>query len=409
MRAKKKILIVALNFFIPENANGGNKINFNLLKENPYYHADFISFSSTGNCKSTLEEFKHTTIYSVMNTDNGNFLKNRLLNKMKWLFSTNPYLAIDNPTIIKFALKIDEISNNYEIIHLSGLHLAPVWNYLNTESKRKLVLCAIDSPSLFFSRRAKTEKNPLKKLIWKIEILKCSIFERNFYSKVPKVLFVSDVDEKFIIQKFPFLINIGHIPNGVNTEYFSLSQPETKTTSKQHKTIIFTGNFNYSPNKKAAFFLTDEVMPILRKKIPDISLVLAGGNPCKQLLQRESESVNVTGFVDDLRPFMQRSAAFVSPILFGSGMKNKVLEAMALKMIVIGSKVSFDGIDCENFKSCIIQDGFSPFEWVDSIIDVFNCPSKYEKIGINAGKLIHEKYSWLSVQEKYFNFYKTLS
>ena len=107
----------------------------------------------------------------------------------------------------------------------------------------------------------------------------------------------------------------------------------------------FLGVMDYGPNEDAAIYFTRDIFPKLRKIIPSCTLTLAGKNPSKDLLELQSENVIVTGFVDDMIQTITKSSIYISPLRYGSGTKNKILEAMAAGMPVMLSSVSREGIN----------------------------------------------------------------
>lgn len=123
------------------------------------------------------------------------------------------------------------------------------------------------------------------------------------------------------------------VPNGVDLEYFT----PPPAALREPETLIFSGKMGYRPNDDAACFLMDEVLPRLRARRPGVRLILAGSDPSAGLHRRAAArgGVEVTGRVDDLRPFLARASVSVCPMRIGVGIQNKALEAMAMGLPVV--------------------------------------------------------------------------
>src|SRR5690606_32719078 len=114
----------------------------------------------------------------------------------------------------------------------------------------------------------------------------------------------------------------------------------TRRTHAPHPhTLIFTGVMDYSPNEDTALRLINQVMPRLRPLVPDVRLILAGRNPTPALLQQAQAhpDVTVTGFVEDMRDYLEQASVFVAPLRYGSGMQNKLQEALAMQVPIVAS------------------------------------------------------------------------
>lgn len=162
--------------------------------------------------------------------------------------------------------------------------------------------------------------------------------ERRLVSKSPYLAFVSWRDRAFVMGQPP----AGEVvPIGVDHQFWRRKGPLS-----QSKTLIFTGVMNYAPNDDAATYLIDRVLPIVRQSVPEIEVLIVGRDPSAALKRKAHEhaGVEVTGFVDDLRPYLERAAVFAAPMRFGSGVQNKVLEAMAMQVPVVTTPIVAAGL-----------------------------------------------------------------
>ncbi len=130
------------------------------------------------------------------------------------------------------------------------------------------------------------------------------------------------------------------IPNGVDLDYWRRSSP-----LRGRHTIIFTGGMDYPPNTDAALCLIEEILPLVRRQVPEAQLLIVGRDPTRRLIEAgRRPGVTVTGYVDDVRPYLQRATVFAAPLRFGAGIQNKLLEAMAMEVPVVASPLAGDGL-----------------------------------------------------------------
>lgn len=192
------------------------------------------------------------------------------------------------------------------------------------------------------------------------------------------------------------------IPNGVDTDYYSPTGLEPATP-----TLIFTGNFEYEPNLDAALRLTRLIFPEIKRRVPGAHLLLVGANPPPVLQAFKSESVTITGRVLDVRPYLERSLIFISPLRMGAGIKNKILEAMAMQKALVATPLSMDGIAVKHEEHLLI--GETNEELMRAVVRLMRDGELRLDIARNARALIEERYTWKRVAERYEALYKEIS
>ncbi len=130
------------------------------------------------------------------------------------------------------------------------------------------------------------------------------------------------------------------VPNGVDLDYWRRRLP-----LRGRNTIVFTGGMDYPPNTDAALYLIEEILPLVRRSVPDVKLLLVGRDPTERLIRAaQRPGVTATGFVEDVRPYLEQATVFAAPLRFGAGIQNKVLEAMAVELPVVATPVAADGL-----------------------------------------------------------------
>jgi len=386
-----KALIVSSSFPYPEYKDGLAKINYNLLIRSFNYKADLLCIEDT-----KIVPIKDTNIFSVP-------LLNPLSKFMlltKWLLTFKPFNVIKyEHYLLLLAQQLSEIHQNYGVLHISSPFFAPLIDFVSKDVQEKMILFPIDSLSLFTQRRIQKEKQFIKRLAFRFDFYKCMKFESYYYQKYNKVVFVSDVDSEYV-KKLNQSINTHFIPNGVDIDFFKKNDDR----EIENNSLIFTGDMAYGPNEDAALFLIKEIYPLVKKEM-EIKLYIVGQRPTEQIKQFQSKDIIITGFVDDIRIYIDKASVYISPLRYGSGIKNKVLEAMSMSKIVIGTDISFDAIDVEHKKNCI-NISHEPKEIASTIVEIFKKIDEYKNIETNARKTIEEQYYWDGISLQYGELYE---
>lgn len=155
------------------------------------------------------------------------------------------------------------------------------------------------------------------------------------------------------------------VPNGVDIDYWKRSTPQLG-----QDTLVFTGGMRYAPNEDAALYLIRDILPIVRRTVPNARLLIVGHSPRKVLVDagQATPGVTVTGFVDDVRPYMEDASVFVAPLRFGAGIQNKLLEAMAMEVPVVTSQLAADGLLSGDMTHAPVEVAGSTEEYAAAIV-----------------------------------------
>ncbi len=163
--------------------------------------------------------------------------------------------------------------------------------------------------------------------------------EAGIVRRAAHVMFASERDRRLILGTAATPAS-SVVPNGVDLEFWQRSTP---TLGRDR--IVFTGAMHYPPNVDAAIVLIEKVLPLVRQRIPDARLDIVGRDPAASLLALAGRSgVRITGFVDDVRPYLDDASVFAAPLRFGAGIQNKLLEALAMELPVVASTLAIDGL-----------------------------------------------------------------
>ena len=282
----------------------------------------------------------------------------------------------------------------YHMAHLFGG--VQVYEYRHALDPLPAIITPYESYSLYLRRMIRTRRTLPHLLSSYIEFQIARRFERFMFTPYCRTVVVSDQDRDELLRHNPAL-SINVIPNGVDLEHF-----ESHNTAREAATLLFTGNFEYTPNVDAALYLANVVMPKVRSQLPEAKLWLVGNAPPPELQALASDHIIVTGHVPDLRPCLQEATAFISPLRLGAGIKNKVLEALALGCPVVATPLSVDGIAVQHEHELLISE-LSTLP--DTVIRLLRDKELQHTLTHNGRALIEAQYTWVRVAEMYEDLY----
>ena len=283
-------------------------------------------------------------------------------------------------------IKIVDMIKKYsiELIHVEGAYMG---QYVHGIKNLPKIIVPHDSPSgrafeLFNGGRGFGEKAKYY-LQWKKSIQ----YEKSIYKEFDHCVVVSPQD-KAIIQKNVPDLNISVVTNGVDADYY-----EYKRVKSDGKSIIFTGNMAYPPNVDAVLYFYSDIFPLIRQNVNDIKFYVVGADPVDEILNlRKDGSVVVTGKVDDIRQYVYGSSVYVSPMRFGTGIKNKILEAMSMGIPIVATNKSMAGIDAFSEKELSVAD--NEIDFAEKVIELLRDDKKCSYLADSARRLIETQYSW---------------
>jgi glycosyltransferase involved in cell wall biosynthesis len=151
--------------------------------------------------------------------------------------------------------------------------------------------------------------------------------------------------------------------------------------------MLFLGGFRHTPNQEALHWFGRLVLPLILEKCPDARLKVAGSDPPPRYsLPGPAEAIDLLGFVDDIREPLSRYAVFVCPILSGSGMRVKLLEAFAAGIPVVSTAVGAEGLVAKDGEGCLLAD--TPEEFAARVLELFADERKAAELAGKARALV---------------------
>lgn len=321
-------------------------------------------------------------------------IKNNLFGIFKNMFCKIPY-TISKYHDYKIYKKIEEIIkiNNIGIVFVDHLHMAFYGKLIKERFPEiKVILREHNTEYIFWRRIFREEKNILKKFMFWWQYLKVLKYEREITNIFDKCFMISPMDQ-INLKKINSNAKTVVIPTFVEIKNCQLSQ----TIEVVPYSMLYLGNFSWLPNLQGLLWFLREVWPEIFEEFPDAKIFVVGKNPPDEIIGFKSKNIIVTGYVNDVKPWIAKAEIFLVPLFSGGGIRIKILEAMAMGKPIISTSIGAEGIGVSNMKNIIISDNKENF--IKSIKLLFNDKKIRDNLSKNSRKLIEEKYSFEVVEK----------
>jgi len=251
------------------------------------------------------------------------------------------------------------------------------------ESKLPKTLDYQDVFSLGAKRQAESS-SPLMKMFFMMEYRRLLRYEHDIFDKFDHKTIISLPDREML--PHPLRNQVVIIPNGVDHEYFKPIE------AKKTHDIVFTGNMGYPPNIDAARFLAIEIFPLVLKQFPNATLLLAGANPSAKIRAIQSSNITVTGWLPDIRDSYASSRVFIAPMRIGTGLQNKLLEAMAMELPCITSMLANQALGAKENEEILV--GNTAQEYANHIVNLLKDEPKARNLAEKGHSFIQREFNW---------------
>lgn len=279
----------------------------------------------------------------------------------------------------------------FDVVHFDTVSLAPYRKYFTAGA---MTLGHHNIESEMMLRRAQAEDGRLKRLYFWQEGLRLRRYERRVCPEFDLNITCSDLDSERLRVVAPG-IRAAEVPNGVDTAYF---QPDGR--QQQPLSLVFAGNMSWYPNASAMLFFAEKVWLALKRELPGVRMDVVGGNPparLRELAARDGD-FQVHGYVDDVRPYLERAAAYVCPIMDGGGTKLKILDALSMGKAIVAHPIACEGIAVQDGKDVVLASDAG--EFVRSIVGLLRDSERREELSRNARILAESSYSYALIGRK---------
>jgi len=297
----------------------------------------------------------------------------------------------------------------FDVVHVEHLRGARYGLFLNELfnegfNRVPIVWDSVDCISELFKKTATQSKSFFNRRVSQFELQRTEQYEAWLLGQFSQILVTSPVDKRALSQLGPGSRqgpDIHVLPNGVDLTYF---RPDP-AIEREPATLVISGKMSYHANITMAFRLVEEIMPEVWAQRPEARVVIAGKDPPGNIQRlAEHPAIDVTGTVDDIRPYIQRATIAVTPLAYGAGIQNKVLEAMACATPVIADEKVTGSIQARNGHDFLVASDTQSY--ASQILDLLNDSDRRQRIGQNGRNYVEAHHQWPAITKQLEGIYK---
>lgn len=287
---------------------------------------------------------------------------------------------------------------DWDVIHVEGGYAGGLVQPALPIAK---VLSLHDSWTLRCSEMLKCAQSVREKLYYRFLSYEEPRYERFIYPRYERCTVVAEPDVREVRRTVPNA-RVDLIPYGTDTAYFHPVPVE-----KQQHTLVFHSHLGYAPNIEAAVEFADDILPLVRQRVPDATFHLIGAQPDAKITELASRpGIRISANLPDLRPAVCSGQVYVCAIRHGTGLKSKMLEAMGMRMPIVGYPGSVVGLSGVHGKHYLVAQ--NPQEFADHVVDLLQHPARAETLAQAGRKLVETDYSWESRARAYEDLYRSV-
>jgi len=298
------------------------------------------------------------------------------------LFSRRPFqVHYFHDTAIANRLKVAIESIQPDVVYCQLVRCSEYVKHLHSYRK---VLDYMDAFSAGQRRRAKGAPWYLLPFVNE-EAKRLTAYEHLIFDYFESHCIISEQDRKLIYHPNNTRIHI--VPNGIDADFFRKSFDKPKRTH-----LLFTGNMSYPPNVEGAIRLVNFILPLVHAKRPEVTVLIAGANPVSSVKSLMSAHVRVSGWMPDIRDAYHESRLFVAPMVSGSGMQNKLLEAMCMEIPCVTTGLAALPLGITHGVNCLV--GESDEEIASHILYLLENSIESERMACEGREYVMEQFDW---------------
>jgi sugar transferase (PEP-CTERM/EpsH1 system associated) len=385
---------------------GGNVRTFNLLKGLAAQHR--VTLVSTTRGEVTPEHVQHVREYCdeirLVPVKPSNLLRDvrllasGLVSGEPFVLSRHRFKAVSAELRSLFARR----DRKFDVVHFNHLDSAMYAGDVPANIHRVL-----DQHNVVLNQVKTTlanETHPLRKVVLRRELHNLRSYEAALCNRMQRCLACSQADVE-ALRAMGVVAPTVVIANGVDLEYFR-PVPIESTDARR---VVFLGTLDYDPCERAVWYFCTEILPLVRRTIPELQFVAVGRNPSVRLKEIANADRNVilTGRVEDVRTHVQQARGFAVPLLSGSGTRLKILEAMAMGIPVVSTTIGAEGLDIVHGEHAWIAD--TPTDFAAALVRVLTDLPHAREMSRKARVLVEDLYGWPAISAKLLAEYQSLA
>jgi polysaccharide biosynthesis protein PslH len=311
------------------------------------------------------------------------------------------------------SLLFDELGRpNFDVIHvehLRGVRYGLFLLRLIQAGKHRfpIVWDSVDCISHLFEQTVAHSHSRLKRWGMHLELTRTRKYEASMVRLFDQTTVTSPIDRQALSDLASKDVEaaspITVLPNGVDLDYF---KPSSRVTRETHSLVI-SGKMSYHANVAMVMHMVNEIMPLIWEHQPETRLTIVGKDPPREIKALDQRpSISVTGTVPDIRSYLQQATLAVAPIIYGAGIQNKVLEAMACATPVVVSPQAAAALSAVPGEDFLVADGAADF--AETILALMDDQERLQKIGASGRAYVEAFHDWNTIAERLEKLYVSL-
>lgn len=309
------------------------------------------------------------------------------------LFTTTPFTANwANAASLRKAIEQAAASGPYDVVFFDTISFAP---FRGIVKAWPMVLNHHNIESHLLERRLAYEPSALRRFYLGQESRKLRKYEASVAADFQTNFVVSSLDGDRLREICP-KARTTVLANGVDVEYFKRRSP-LSAVERGH--LIMVSGMNWFPNRDAVLLMTESVWPELTRVMPDARLTIVGASPPQTVLDlaaRDSR-VTVTGFVDDVRTYMEKAQVYLCPMRDGGGTRLKILDALAMGVPIVATEMALEGIDVVRESDVLVAN--QPQDFVAQIVRLTSDQRLWQQLHCNGRGFVERHFAWPVIRQ----------
>ena len=222
-------------------------------------------------------------------------------------------------------------------------------------------------------------------LLWQYLVIRR--LEKKIIRRTPHLAFITPRDRDAVLRHKG---SAKVLPNMVDLSFW-----KRRTNNPQPNCLMYSGGMNYRPNVDGALHLINDILPIVRKSIPNVKVLIVGRDPVPELIRsaRHHPEVTITGAVEDMRPYFEQASVYACPLRIAAGQQNKLIEAMAMEVPVVTTSVAADGMRFEGGTDPPVAVADDKTSFADSIIRQLQSAVKRAQLAREGRRFIEDNFA----------------
>jgi sugar transferase (PEP-CTERM/EpsH1 system associated) len=297
---------------------------------------------------------------------------------------------------------------SYDVVHVEHLrgvkYALELKSHFSRERRIPIVWDSVDSISMLFRQAAGASKSFFGRWLTRFELGRTERYERWLAGQFERLLVTSQVDKEAFLSLQPSGFRDSRItvlPNGVDLDYFS----QDNSVPREPASLVLSGKMSYHANITMALHLAEKIMPLVWEKRPEVKVYIVGKDPSKEVKSLgDDPRITVTGTVPDIRPYLRKASISVTPIMYGAGIQNKVLEAMACATPVVSTTRATAALAIKPGQDLITAD--DPVDFAEAVLGLLDNPGLRREVGEAGRRYVETHHSWVNIARKLIEVYR---